>query len=198
MPAAVFLDRDGVINENRSDYVRSPDQLVYLPGVFDALRLLAATNYRVVVVSNQSAVGRGIISLAQAHAINSKVVEQVRGYGGRIDVAYLCPHHPRDRCDCRKPKPGMLLRAAKELNLDLEHSFLIGDAVTDCEAARAAGVRCLMVLTGRGRDHLDSLKERGYDSSLVVPDLLAAVRYVIATEQQNELTRIQLAGHAAG
>ena len=176
---AVFLDRDGVINKNRSDYVRSADQLVYLPGAFDALRLLAGTRFRTVVVSNQSAVGRGIITVAQAHAINDELVATVHRYGGRIDAAYLCPHLPSDGCDCRKPRPGMLLRAARELNLDLERSFLIGDAITDCAAGKAAGARCILVLTGRGRDQLAGLKESEYGFS-VAPDLLAAVRCIIA------------------
>jgi D-glycero-D-manno-heptose 1,7-bisphosphate phosphatase len=173
------LDRDGVINENRADYVRSPDQLVYIPGAFEALRMLAGTPYRIVVVSNQSAVGRGIISEEQANAINDELVSTVRRQGGRIDAAYLCPHDPRDGCDCRKPQPGMLLRAAQELNLDLGRSFLIGDALTDCAAGKAAGVRSVLVLTGRGRDQLASLKDREPEFS-VAPDLLTAVQDILA------------------
>ena len=148
---AVFLDRDGVINKNRADYVKSWSEVEFLPAVFDALRRLAETDRAVVLVTNQSAVGRGIISKERANSINQRIVEAIRSQGGRVDGSYLCPHHPDDNCECRKPRPGMLLQAADELGLDLGRSYFIGDAITDMQAADAAGVQGILVLTGRGQ-----------------------------------------------
>jgi D-glycero-D-manno-heptose 1,7-bisphosphate phosphatase len=149
---AVFLDRDGVINENRPDYVKSWSEVKFLPAAFDALRRLAETDFAIVLVTNQSAVGRGIISKERARSINRQMVETIRSQGGRVDGSYLCPHHPDDNCECRKPRPGMLLQAADELGLDLGRSYFIGDAITDMQAADAAGVRGILVLTGRGQN----------------------------------------------
>ena len=148
---AVFLDRDGVINENRADYVKSWSEVKFLPAVFDALRRLAETDFAIVLVTNQSAVGRGIISKERAGSINRQIVETIRSQGGRVDGSYLCPHHPDDNCECRKPRPGMLFQAADELGLNLDRSYFIGDAITDMQAADAAGVRGILVLTGRGQ-----------------------------------------------
>jgi D-glycero-D-manno-heptose 1,7-bisphosphate phosphatase len=175
--AAVFLDRDGVIIENRADYVKSWSEVRFLPEAVGALRRLSRTDYAVVLVTNQSAVGRRIITLDQARAINHRVVTEIQAAGGRVDAAYLCPHHPDDRCECRKPAPGMFLRAARELGLDLAGSYAIGDATSDMDAARSAGVRGILVLTGRGREQRANLV--GGDDLPCVADLSAAVDYVL-------------------
>ena len=119
-----------------------------------ALRQAAPLDVAVVVVTNQAVVGKGLITLDDAIAINERVVNEVRRRGGRIDQAYLCPHTYDDDCDCRKPRPGMLLRAARELNIDLAHSCMVGDAITDMQAAQAAGVQSVLVRTGRGEREL--------------------------------------------
>jgi len=178
----VFLDRDGVIIENRSDYVKSWEEVRLLPGAFEALRRLSRSEYALVLVTNQSAIGRGIISLEQAVEINARVIAEIEAQGGRIKASYLCPHRPEERCDCRKPVPGMLLRAAEELGLDLERSYAIGDAVSDIEAARAAGVRGILVLTGRGSEQKALLG--GDMDCLVMDDLRAAVDYILGLEER--------------
>ena len=170
---AIFLDRDGVIIENRDEYVRSWADVSFIPGALNALASVAASGYAIVVVTNQSGVGRGLIPLADAEAINHRVLAEIARAGGRIDAAYICPHKPEDDCDCRKPRPGMLLRAARELNLDLSRSWMIGDALTDMQAGEAAGVRSLLVLTGRGAEH--RLQADGHDP---LPDLSAALAFV--------------------
>jgi len=148
---AIFLDRDGVIIENRADYVRSWDDVAFLPGALAALAALAPAPWAVVIVTNQSAVGQGLLAPEAAEAINARVVAAIRAAGGRVDAAYLCPHTDADACDCRKPAPGLLRRAAAELNLDLGRSVMIGDALSDVLAGRAAGVgRAALVRTGRG------------------------------------------------
>lgn len=149
---AIFLDRDGVIIENCSNYVRSWADVVIFPQAVAALAAVRDCPYRIVLVTNQSAVGRGHISHATAAAINDRLLAHVRAAGGRIDAVYMCPHGPDDGCDCRKPQPGLLLRAAEELDIDLSRSVMIGDALTDVMAGQAAGARTVLLRTGRGGD----------------------------------------------
>ena len=155
MSKGIFLDRDGVIIENRSDYVRSWDDVEFIPESLEALEKLASAPYRIVVVTNQSAVGRGIITLSEAELINERLLKIIRNAGGRIDDLYMCPHAPEENCHCRKPRPGMLLEAAKDLQINLGDSLLVGDALTDLQASYKAGVSdSYLVLTGRGKDQL--------------------------------------------
>ncbi len=177
--AAVFLDRDGVLNENRADYVRTWQQVVFLPGVFAALQRLAGSPLVVVVVTNQSAVGRGLMTVEGLAAINGGIVQQVQQAGGRIDAVYACPHRPDEGCPCRKPRPGMLLQAALDLDIDLARSFLVGDAVSDMEAALAAGCQPVMVRTGRGRKQAAALATSGLGDVSVLVDLGEAVDWII-------------------
>lgn len=148
---ALFLDRDGVINRDRPGYVRSWEEFEFLPGVLEAFRFLASEPLAVVVVSNQSCIGRGLVSRETVDEIHSRMTEAVRRSGGRIDAVYYCPHRPDEDCACRKPRPGLLLRAARELDIDLASSWFIGDDLKDLEAAKAAGVRPVLVRTGHGR-----------------------------------------------
>lgn len=178
---AVFLDRDGVLNQNRADYVRTWGQVEFLPGVFEALRRLAGSPFMVVVVTNQSAVGRGLMTCEGLEDINQGIVQQVQRAGGRIDAVYACPHRPDEGCSCRKPRPGMLLQAAQDLAIDLERSYLIGDAVSDMQAGLAAGCRPVMVRTGRGATQVTGLAAAGLDVP-VVADLVAAVARILNDE----------------
>lgn len=151
MYPAVFLDRDGVIIENRDAYVRSWADVAFLPGSLEALARLNASPYRIVIVTNQSAVGRGVITLERALEINRGVIEAITRRGGRVDGSFLCPHAPDADCDCRKPRPGLLFQAASALSLDLGQSILVGDALSDVQAGQNAGVRLtFLVRTGRG------------------------------------------------
>ena len=155
MSRAIFLDRDGVIIENRSNYVRSWADVEFLPRALEALQKLASAPYKIVVVTNQSAVGRGIVTYSEADAINQQLLKIVREAGGRIDALYMCPHAPEAACQCRKPRPGMLLEAAHDLHISLEESLMVGDVLSDLQAGQAAGVGDnYLVLTGRGRDQL--------------------------------------------
>jgi D-glycero-D-manno-heptose 1,7-bisphosphate phosphatase len=176
---AIFLDRDGVINENRADYVKSWSEAEFLPGVFGALRRLAQADLAIVLITNQSAVGRGIISHKEAVQINRRIVGTIRAQGGRVDGAYLCPHHPDENCACRKPRPGLLLQAADELDLDLGRSYFIGDAVTDMQAADAAGVKGILVLTGRGQEQVSRASLEDSLPWPVAADLGAAVDHIL-------------------
>ena len=176
MQPAIFLDRDGVIIENRADYVRRWSDVAFYPQALTALARIKATPYRIVVVTNQSAVGRGLISLETAQDINRRIVEQIEDAGGRIDRVYMCPHAPWEECDCRKPKPGLFHQAAEELSLDLARSIVIGDALTDIFAAKAAGIGKLgLVLTGRGAAQSQLPEVISIQSLAIYDDLMAAL-----------------------
>ena len=150
---ALFLDRDGVFIENRANYVRSWEDVQFFPKALAALARIRAVPYKIIVVTNQSAVGRGIISLETAVALNNRILEVLRQANGRIDASYLCPAKPGTSDPCRKPRPGMLLQAAQEHKIDLSQSYMIGDALTDIQAGQAAGVmQAILLLTGRGQD----------------------------------------------
>ncbi|MEW5868440.1 MAG: D-glycero-beta-D-manno-heptose 1,7-bisphosphate 7-phosphatase [Chloroflexota bacterium] len=142
---AVFLDRDGVLNYNPEFYVKSWDEFRFLPGVLEALSALAACPWPIVVITNQSVVGRGIISAQALDEIHARMQQAIAAAGGRLDGVYVCTHHPAQACTCRKPAPGLLLQAAAELNLDLSASVFIGDSPGDVQAALAAGVLPVLV-----------------------------------------------------
>ncbi len=176
MNAAIFLDRDGVIIENRADYVRTWADVAYLPGALEALRRVSALDYRIVIVTNQAGIGHGLIEPAEAERINQRIVADVRAAGGRIDGVYVCPHTPADNCPCRKPAPGLLLAAGRDLGLDMGRSLLIGDALSDLEAGRRAGVgRTALVRTGRGAEQEALAIAGGLGPGEVYDDLAAAL-----------------------
>ncbi len=148
---AIFLDRDGVIVENRANYIRSWADVDIFSQALSALARLKHSPYKIVIVTNQSAVGRGIISRIEAESINTQLVKTIEEAGGRIDGVFMCPHAPEEGCNCRKPQPGLLLEAARELRLEVGKSIMIGDALTDLLAGKRAGVPLnVLVRTGRG------------------------------------------------
>lgn len=176
----LFLDRDGVIIENRANYVRTWDDVEFFPQALAALARIRRSPYKIIVVTNQSAVGRGIISLATAQAINDGVVREIERANGRIDGAYICPDAPGNDSPCRKPQPGMLLQAAAEHDIDLSRSIMVGDALTDVQAGRAAGVaHAVMVLTGRGAAQAQLPQAEAMAPIPVYADLTAVVDELI-------------------
>lgn len=152
---AIFLDRDGVVIENVATYVRAWTDVAILPGVLSALARLSQTPYKIVIITNQSVVGRGIISLEAAREINHRLLKVIHDAGGRVDDLFMCPHAPQDGCACRKPQPGLILQAVSSLSIDLNRSILVGDALTDIQAGQNAGVSTnVLVQTGRGAQQL--------------------------------------------
>lgn len=173
---AIFLDRDGVIIENRPDYVRNWADVEILKPALDALVWLSDQPYLIVIVTNQSAVGRQIISQNQAEEINRHLIEKITTTGGRIDAVFMCPHAPSENCACRKPKPGLIQQAALELQIDLKNSIMIGDAMTDIQAGERAGVgKAALVLTGRGQTQLSMPDFTSLASFQIQANLLTAV-----------------------
>jgi histidinol-phosphate phosphatase family protein len=183
MHPAIFLDRDGVLIENRSDYVRDWSQLKIIPEAIDALSIARTRNYKIVIVTNQSAVGRGLILQASAEEINRKLVKLIHHQGGRVDGVYMCPHAPDDHCSCRKPRPGLLLQAAQELSLDLSRSWMIGDAWSDIQAGQRAGVpHTILLRTGRGTEQLLQPVPEEVTNHLIFDNLLQAFNAILAVD----------------
>lgn len=176
MYPALFLDRDGVIVENRPNYIRSWADIFIFPQALEALVKVRIAPYKIVIVTNQSAIGRGLISLSEAEAINRRLVAEIEAAGGRIDAVMMCPHAPQDNCTCRKPLPGLLHQAAALLSLDLRNSILIGDALSDILAGQAAGVQTnVLVRTGRGAQQASLTNTNSLKPFLVYDTLAQAL-----------------------
>jgi len=181
---AILLDRDGVINAERADYVKEWCEFSFLPDALHALQRLTGLDIPILVITNQSAIGRGIIQHATVTEIHRELAREVKKAGGRIDAFFVCPHHPADGCLCRKPKPGLLFQAAEQFGFALEAALFIGDSVTDYEAAHAAGCRSILVRSGRQGASLDKFF---IDAMLppsrlpppIVADLSAAVDLIL-------------------
>jgi D-glycero-D-manno-heptose 1,7-bisphosphate phosphatase len=155
MLPGIFLDRDGVIIEHRPGYVLSWSEVVFFPQALVALARIHDRSARIVIITNQSAIGRGLLDSTVAAEINHRIEREINKAGGRIDGVFVCPHHPRDNCPCRKPRPGLILQAAQNLEIDLARSVLIGDNLSDLQAGRAAGIpRLALVRTGLGNQQL--------------------------------------------
>jgi D-glycero-D-manno-heptose 1,7-bisphosphate phosphatase len=183
MRPAVFIDRDGTIIEE-AGYLDRLDRLVFYPYAFDAIRLLNRAGYGVVIVTNQAGVGRGIFGEQFVQDTHAVIAARTAEAGAVVDAFYYCPHHPdatvaryRVACDCRKPAPGMLRKAAADHDLDLARSFAIGDKWSDVQAGEAAGARGLLVRTGYGRSAEGSRPE-GVRAA-VADNLIAAVASIL-------------------
>ena len=151
---AVLLDRDGVINEDRPDYVRSWTDFRFLPNALDALAAMSRLGLRLAVVTNQSAVGRGLVTHDELDAIHQRMLEQCGRSGAAIERVFVCPHAPAEGCSCRKPEPGLFTQALAALNERTDGSIAVGDSIDDLLAAKAAGVAFVLVRTGRGEQAL--------------------------------------------
>jgi D-glycero-D-manno-heptose 1,7-bisphosphate phosphatase len=173
----VILDRDGVINVDSEQFIKSPEEWKPIPGSLEAIAKLNHAGYRVVVASNQSGVGRGLFDMGALNAINDKMYRALAQVGGRIDALFYCPHAAESNCECRKPKPGLLLDIAQRFNVDLEGVPAVGDSLRDLQAAAAVGAQPILVLTGKGRK---TQAGGGLpDGTLVYADLAEAVRQIV-------------------
>ena len=142
---AVFLDRDGVINRERKDYVKNVNEFEIFDGVVEAITLLKKNNFLVIIITNQSAINRNLLSIAMLEEIHNYFKNYLKVNGTHIDGIYYCPHRPDEGCLCRKPKPGLLLKAAQDFDVDLKNSWMIGDCDKDVEAAKAAGCNWILI-----------------------------------------------------
>lgn len=175
---AIFLDRDGVINRERADYVKNWEEFEFLPGAQLALRRLAQHSWPIVVITNQSVIGRKLVQASEVAAIHDRLALEAKRCGGRLDGFFVCDHHPDECCDCRKPKPGLLYQAARAFRLNLAKCVFIGDSMTDYGAAQAAGCQALLVNSGRR----ELARQPSWTPAIpTLPDLLTAVEVVLST-----------------
>jgi D-glycero-D-manno-heptose 1,7-bisphosphate phosphatase len=172
---AVFLDRDGTIMED-TNYVGDIQRVLLIPGATTALRRLRDAGFRLFIVTNQSGVARGFFPREVVEQIHAHLDEEFQRVGVRFDRYYVCPHHPEDHCDCRKPNPKFLLDAAAEFGLKLEHCFMVGDRSSDIDTGAAAGAQTVLVLTGGGRD---ALAKGDVKPTHVAADINAAVDWIL-------------------
>jgi D-glycero-D-manno-heptose 1,7-bisphosphate phosphatase len=147
----VILDRDGTINHDSDEYIKSPAEWKPIKGSLEAIARLSQDGWHVVVATNQSGIGRGLFDMAALNAIHETMHRAVHQAGGRIDAIFFCPHAGESNCECRKPKPGMLLEIAKRMNVELDGVPVVGDSLRDLQAAAAAGAQPVLVLTGKGK-----------------------------------------------
>jgi D-glycero-D-manno-heptose 1,7-bisphosphate phosphatase len=183
---AVFLDRDGTINVEKN-YLCHFEDWEWIPGAKEAIRALKQSGYKVVVVSNQAGIARGMFKPSDVERLHSFLQQELTHFGATIDAFYYCPHHPdfNGNCSCRKPAPGMLIQASLDLNLDFARSWMIGDKFIDVQAGRAASVQSVMVRTGYGvseQKYIDR-KTQVFDS------LVYAIRHIVGNQKEYEATR---------
>jgi D-glycero-D-manno-heptose 1,7-bisphosphate phosphatase len=188
-PRAVFMDRDGTISEEVG-YVNHPSRYRVFPYAAEAVRLLNEAGWLAILVTNQAGVARGYFAEEVIGAVHGVLEQELEKEGARLDAIYYCAHHPtvgeepyRFDCNCRKPKPGLLLDAAEEFDIDLSQSWMIGDRYSDIELARNANVRAALVLTGYGRGEWEYQRDAWkHEPDLVAKDLLEAVRKITGVE----------------
>ena len=176
----IVLDRDGVINHDSEQFIKSPEEWRPIPGSLEAIARLNQAGYRVVVATNQSGVGRGLFGMTTLTEIHEKMFKALNQVGGRIDAVFFCPHAANSNCECRKPKPGMLHEIGVRFGVDMEGVPVIGDGLRDLQAASAVGAQPILVLTGKGeKTHAaGELPQR----TVVYPDLAFAATALLAGE----------------
>lgn len=175
--AAILLDRDGTINVD-TGYVSDPASIRLEEGVLEGLRRLTAAGLPLIILSNQSGVGRGYFGLSNVVEVNHSIAEQLAAHGISVAGWYICPHAPADHCDCRKPLPGLALRAAKDFSLDLRRCWMIGDKRSDLQLADAVGASSILLLTGEGARHRDWAEAT---DKPVCPTLIEAAALILAS-----------------
>ena len=173
-----MLDRDGVINHDSEQFIKSPDEWRPIPGSLEAIARLNHAGFRVVVATNQSGVGRGLLDFATLNAIHDKMHRALAHAGGRVDAVFYCPHTADARCECRKPKAGMLQEIGVRFNVSMAGVPCVGDGLRDLQAADAVGAQPMLVLTGKGER---TLREGGFPKNTVIfPDLAFAASALLA------------------
>lgn len=176
----IVLDRDGVINHDSDQFIKSPDEWRPIPGSLEAIARLNHAGYRVVVATNQSGIGRGLFDMGMLNTIHEKMYKALAQAGGRLDAVFFCPHTADSKCECRKPKPGMLVEIGKRFNAELTGVPCIGDSLRDLAAADAVGAQPMLVLTGKGEK---TLRDGNFPKNTVIfPDLAFAVSALLAAE----------------
>lgn len=176
----IILDRDGVINQDSDDYIKSADEWIPIPGSLSAIARLNQAGYHVAVATNQSGLGRGLFTIDELNAIHNRMYQAIADEGGQIEALFFCPHGPDERCECRKPRPGLFYQICKRLFVSLENVPSIGDSLRDLQAAQLAGASPILVRTGKG---VATEKHPDLDPTIPVFDNLSqAVDHLLSSE----------------
>jgi len=180
----VFLDRDGVINKNsENDYVKTWDEFRFIPKAKEAIRALTDAHWDTIIISNQAGVGKGVMSAQAVEEINTRMIDEIERGGGEVKAVYYCPHRQDEGCECRKPKPGMLLRAACEHLIEVSESYLIGDKITDIQAGAQVGCTTILVKTGCGEKHFEKHSQWPVIPDYIASDLSEAVELLLILDK---------------
>jgi D-glycero-D-manno-heptose 1,7-bisphosphate phosphatase len=182
----IILDRDGVINYESADYIKTPNEWLPIPGSLEAIALLSQAGYTIVVATNQSGLGRGYYTEEGLAEIHQKMQESVKALGGQIDRIFYCPHRPEDHCSCRKPAIGLFEQIASFYRINLKNIFSIGDSLRDIQAAQQVGCKPILVLTGNGQETLQN-NPTLCKKIPIFPNLLAAVEALLKQEIPREI-----------
>jgi histidinol-phosphate phosphatase family protein len=174
---AVFLDRDGTINEE-VNYLNKEDQVKILPGSAKAIKILNEHGYKVIIITNQSGVARGYLSIQKLEEINKHLKSELLKEGAIIDAIYYCPHHPDEGCDCRKPNTKLLERAAEDLDIDFTSSYIVGDKLNDLKTGKKVGCGTVLVLTGYGKTEFKELEKLDFKPNHIAENLYHAVLWI--------------------
>jgi D,D-heptose 1,7-bisphosphate phosphatase len=179
---AVFLDRDGTLNEDPG-YISDPKKVILYPDTGDALALLKKYGFLLIVISNQSGIARGLMTSKEVDAVNNKINQLLSEFKVKIDAFYYCPAHPdfssKEECMCRKPSPNLIFEAAKEFNVDLQMSYFIGDTVADIQCGKNAGLKTILVSTGKGEESFSILQKDNNFPTFVAKNLFNACEFVL-------------------
>jgi len=182
----VFLDRDGVINQDSPSYIKSWSEFEFLANSLAAIKHLTQAGFATIIITNQSVINRNMISLRELDFIHARLRSSVQAGGGRIADIFFCPHRPDEQCDCRKPKPGLINQAQKTYPIDMERSFMVGDSAKDIECARNAGCgHAILVKTGNGTIAGKVLAEKNIRPDYIAKDLYDAVNWITSHDQEH-------------
>jgi len=176
MEKVVFLDRDGVISKDSPDHIKSWDEFHFLPNAKEGIKLLTDHGFHIVLITNQSVIARGMVTIEGLESMHNNMKREIEEYGSKIEKIYYCPHHPDEGCDCRKPKPGMLLRAIKENNIDPTKSFMVGDRMMDVEVGKKVGCKTVIIPSELGQREM---RESSIKPDYVAKDLLDTSKWII-------------------
>ena len=180
----IILDRDGVINQDSDAYIKSQDEWIPIPGSLEAIAKLNRAGYTVAVATNQSGLARGYFDLKALSAMHRKMEVLLSEHGAQVDAVFYCPHGPKDGCQCRKPEPGMLHEIGERFHANLKKVYFIGDTISDMKAATSAGVKPVLVRTGKGEKTELLLAENNFSHVPVHDDLMSAVKDILSMKSK--------------
>jgi D-glycero-D-manno-heptose 1,7-bisphosphate phosphatase len=175
-----FLDRDGTVIEDK-DFIKTPDEIEFLPGSIEAIKVLKELGYKIIVISNQSGIGRGILTEEMVKKVNRSFLDRLNKEDAEIDALYYCPHRPEDNCDCRKPRTGLIQKAVEEQRLDLKDAVVIGDKLSDVELGKKLKVNTVLVLTGYGKKEAEKANSHQIKPDYIADTLYEAVNWLKKT-----------------